>query len=125
MDLALAMQEGYEAVVLLDATPRGGVPGTLYVIEPEVPDHASGLDAHGMDPVKVLALARATAEHASAFPRTLVVGCEPAVRMDPETDEIVAVLSEPVRAALDEAIRLVESLLTDLTEEDPCPSSSA
>jgi hypothetical protein len=34
------------------------------------------------------------------------------------------VLSEPVRAALDEGVRLVESLLADLTKEDSCPSSS-
>ncbi len=36
MDLALAMQDDYAAVVLLDATPRGEPPGTLYVIEPEL-----------------------------------------------------------------------------------------
>jgi hypothetical protein len=64
-----------------------------------------------MDPVKVLALARALGE---TPPRTLVVGCEPQTHMGPEDDEIVAELSEPVRAALDEAERLVQSLLDDL-----------
>ena len=40
--------------------------------------------------------------------------------MSTEDEEIVAALSEPVRAALDEAVRLVESLLEELiTEEDP------
>jgi hydrogenase maturation protease len=121
MDLALAMQDGYDAVVLLDAAPRGGPPGTLYVIEPEIPGAETGLDAHGMDPVRVLALAGAMG---GPPPRTLVVGCEPATRMSPDAEDIVAVLSEPVRAALDEGVRIVESLLADLTKEDPCQSSS-
>lgn len=114
MDLALAMQEGLEAVVLLDATPRGGRPGTLYVIEPEVDEDELALDAHAMDPVKVLALARALG---GSPPRTLVVGCEPQTRMDADAEEIVAALSEPVRSALDDAVRLVESVLEELTPE--------
>jgi hydrogenase maturation protease len=122
MDLALAMQEGYAAVVLLDATPRGEPPGTLYVIEPEMPDPQTVPDAHGMDPVKVLALANAIG---TPPPRTLVVGCEPATRMGADSEEIVAALSEPVRAALDEGVRLVETLLKELTtKEEPCQSSS-
>jgi hypothetical protein len=36
--------------------------------------------------------------------------------MSPDDEDIVAVLSEPVRAALDEGAKLVESLLDDLTK---------
>jgi hydrogenase maturation protease len=113
MDLAYAM-EGYDAVVLLDATPRGHPPGTLYVIEAEIDDDDVAPDAHGMDPVKVLALVRALG---GSPPRTLVVGCEPLTRMTGEEDEVVADISEPVRAALDEAVRMVESLLMELTSQ--------
>jgi hydrogenase maturation protease len=113
MDLALALDD-YGAAVLLDATPRGGTPGTLYVIEPEVDDEEAAPDAHGMDPVRVLALAKAMG---ATPPRTLVVGCEPKTRMTADDEEIVAALSEPVRAALDEAVRLVESVLDELTNE--------
>jgi hydrogenase maturation protease len=113
MDLAYALQEGYEAAVLLDAAPRGEPPGTLYVIEPECDDGDVALDTHGMDPVKVLALTRALGGRP---PRTLVVGCEPATRMSADDEEIVADLSEPVRAALDDAVVLVESLLDQLIE---------
>jgi hydrogenase maturation protease len=113
MDLAYAMQDGYRAVVLLDATPRGQPPGTLYVIEPDLEDIEMTIDAHGMDPVKVLALARTLG--AEALPRTLVVGCEPQTRMSAENDQIVAELTEPVRASLDAAVGLVEDLLQDLT----------
>jgi hypothetical protein len=47
-------------------------------------------------------------------PRTLVVGCEPANRLGADADQFVAELSEPVRAMLPEAERLVESLLGEL-----------
>jgi hydrogenase maturation protease len=112
MDLALALQENLDVVVLLDATPRGGDPGTLYVIEPVIDPDELALDAHGMDPVKVLALARALG---GSPPRTLVVGCEPAIRMTGDEEDVVAVLSDPVQGALDEAEGLVRRLLDDLT----------
>jgi hydrogenase maturation protease len=113
MDLAYAMLDGYDAVVFLDATPRGEAPGTLYVIEPELDEIEMTIDAHGMDPVKVLALARTLG--AQELPRTLVVGCEPQTRMSAEDERIVAELTEPVRASLQAAVTLVEDLLTDLT----------
>jgi hydrogenase maturation protease len=113
MDLAYALLEGYDVAVLLDATPRGDPPGTLYVIEPDVAAIDVAPDAHGMDPATVLALVRTLG---GTPPRTLVVGCEPQTRMSAEDEEIVGVLSEPVRAALDEAVRLVDALLEDLTK---------
>ncbi len=115
MDLAYAMLDGYDAVVFLDATPRGEAPGTLYVIEPELDDLEMTIDAHGMDPVKVLALARTLG--AESLPRTLIVGCEPQTRMSAEDEHVVAVLTEPVRASLDGAVALVEDLLTDLARD--------
>jgi hydrogenase maturation protease len=112
LDLAYAMADGgYDAVVLLDAAPRGEAPGTLYVIEPEVDATDVAIDTHGMDPVKVLAMARGIGAEP---PRTLVVGCEPANRLGADADQFVAELSEPVRAMLPEAERLVESLLGEL-----------
>src|SRR5215212_3105672 len=100
MDLAYALQEDYDLVVFVDATPRGGEPGTVYLIEPEIEeDGAVSLDTHGMDPVKVIRLSRA-----------LGVGCEPQVipgrRGGCQTrpyDEMRMELSEPVRAAVEEA----------------------
>src|SRR6202042_1889708 len=87
--------------------------GTLYVIEPDLEEIEMTIDAHGMDPVKVLALARTLGSE--ALPRTLVVGCEPQTRMSAEDEQIVAELTEPVRASLDGAVGLVEDLLQDLT----------
>ncbi|UGS37009.1 hydrogenase maturation protease [Capillimicrobium parvum] len=115
MDLAYAMGDGWDAVVLLDAVPRGEPPGTLSIIEPRIEEaEDAALDAHGMDPVSVLALARTL----GATPaRTLVVGCEPLVRMTGDEDELVGELSAPVRAALPAAEELVRSLLADLTAQ--------
>jgi hydrogenase maturation protease len=111
MDLAYALQDGYDAAIFVDAVPRGEAPGTLFVIEPDLDTGTAVPEAHGMDPVKVLALAR---ELGGPPERVLVVGCEPKTRMSGDDDEIVMELSEPVRAALDEAVRLVESLVAEL-----------
>ena len=35
-DFGLALLDNYDAVILIDASQRGGEPGTLYVIEPEL-----------------------------------------------------------------------------------------
>ena len=113
MDLAFAMQDDYDAVVLLDAVPRGEPPGTLYVLKVDPAQDAAqvALDTHGMDPVKVIGLVHALG---GTPPRTYVVGCEPQTRMGAGDEDIVAQLSEPVLAALEPAVRLVEALLDDL-----------
>ncbi len=115
LDLVYALGEDYDAAVLVDAVPRGEAPGTLFVIEPELEGAEPTLDAHGMDPVGVLALA---AQLGEVPERVLVVGCQPAVRMSGEEEELVGELSEPVAAALDGAVGLVESVLAELLEEN-------
>jgi hydrogenase maturation protease len=113
MDLAYALMDPYEAVVFVDALPRGEEPGTVYLIEAEVEEEGdAAIDTHGMDPVKVIRFARALG---AELPRTLVVGCEPAVILDGETYEDVLVeLSEPVRAAVPGAVKMVESLVEEI-----------
>ena len=113
IDLMYALGEGYDAAVFVDAVPRGEPPGTLSVIEPELEEGEATIDAHGMDPVKVLSLAR---QVGSVPERILVVGCEPGVRMTGDEEEVVGELSEPVRAAIDDAVGLVESVIRELTE---------
>lgn len=120
IDLAYALRD-YDVAIFVDAVPRGGSPGTLYMIEPDLDGAEVGPDAHAMDPVKVLALAQGLGD---PLPRVLVVGCEPA--MVPAQDEdLSAELSEPVRAALDGAVRMVESLLDDLTSPQTTASKES
>ena len=116
LDLAYALADGYHDVILVDAMPRGQSPGTLYVVEPtrdgESPTQGptAGLAAHDFGPAQVLAMAGAFA--ANPLSRVRVIGCEPAT-IPPDGDILVG-LSEPVAAAVDRAVDLVEELLGEL-----------
>ncbi len=116
MDLAYALQRDYGAVIFVDAAPRGAAPGTLTLLEPHVADEGGvPVETHGMDPVRVLRLAR---ELGRVPPRVLVLCCEPETVLTGAPDEDVLVgLSEPVDAAVEEAARMVTSLVTSLVTE--------
>lgn len=77
-DLAYALMEAWELVILVDATQQGGKPGTLYVIEHEPAKNTETgqqfFEPHGMHPVRALDLVSAMGSQA---PRTIVIGCEP------------------------------------------------
>jgi hydrogenase maturation protease len=110
-DFAYALLEGYDITIIVDATPRGGVPGTVYVIEPDVSEvdtldaGAMMVETHGMDPLKVLSLVKSMG---GTFNKVILVGCEPET-FGPE--EGFMGLSEPVAAAVPEAVKIVESLV--------------
>lgn len=114
MDLAYALGEGYDAVVFVDAAPRGETPGTVSVIEPEIDEDTLSLETHAMDPVRVLRLCR---ELGPVPEKVLVVACEPLTRMTGDEPDVAAGLSEPVAAAVDVAVGVVESLVGDLAKE--------
>ena len=111
-DLAYAMMDGYDATILVDASPQGSEPGSVYLIEPdlkkldELQDEA--VNAHSMNPVRVLQLVRSL----GGTPGWLrVVGCEPAVL---DVEEGAMGLSEKVRAAVAPAIEMIESLIREI-----------
>ena len=114
MDLAYALQEGYDTVIFVDAAPRGEAPGTVSLIEPDLDLDEVALDTHGMDPVRVLALARAMGRVPE---RVLLVACEPGTLVGEREEELVGELSEPVGAAVAEAMSLVSSLVEELMGE--------
>jgi hydrogenase maturation protease len=124
-DLAHALLEEQDAsVVLVDATPRGGEPGTLYVIEPSLEDAATAnIEPHAMDPLKVLRLAWSMGARPK---RVLVVGCEPRPLDDDELEMGLMGLSEAVAAAIDPAVELVKTLVEKEAKDagsrqDPSP----
>ncbi|HEV7395657.1 MAG TPA: hydrogenase maturation protease [Pyrinomonadaceae bacterium] len=113
-DLAYALLENYEVTILVDATPRGELAGTLYTIEPDLTEldeltpESQVLDTHAMNPMKVLAMVKSMGGN---FRKVLLVGCEPAP-LDSEDGQMG--LSEPVALAVEEAVRTVESLVTKI-----------
>ena len=112
-DLAYALTDGYDAVILVDATPRGEPPGTVSLIEPDLSrlnqlDHEA-MDAHTLNPVAVLHLAQALGGQTS---KIYLVGCEPAELVASEAGDLG--LSEPVHAALPAAVARIESLVEKL-----------
>lgn len=127
LDLAYALQNDYDALILIDAAPRGHPPGTLSVIEPVLepqPVLATGsaaermagqaaLEPHAMDPIRVLRLARSLG---AELPKVRLVACEPAVLEPDETGELLISLSEPVRAAVGPAVELVGELALELMD---------
>jgi hydrogenase maturation protease len=110
--LAYQLLDGYDTLVLVDATAQGGEAGTLYLIDAGAsgggqPTQTAPLDGHRMTPDAVLALLDTLCAGTGATPprRVLVVGCEPAC-----LDEGIG-LSPQVAAAVPEAVRMVTELV--------------
>jgi hydrogenase maturation protease len=104
MSLVQELMLGYDALLLLDAHQSGGTPGTLRLLEPELPD-LSQLDPHELrdyfadthyaTPLRALALL----EHIGRLPRRIaIIGCEPA-----EHEALVLGMSGAVATAIEPA----------------------
>jgi hydrogenase maturation protease len=108
LDLVHALLEGYDLTILVEATSRGGAPGTVYTLVPELPadGRPGGAGASATD---VIALAAAVGAEPG---RLFVIGCEPA-RDLPAADPgaVPPGLSPPVARAVDAAVSRVEDLV--------------
>jgi hydrogenase maturation protease len=113
-DLAYAVMEGYAATILVDTTSKGEPPGTLYLMEldpEEIANQGEEMpDGHGLGPVQVLRLVQSLG---GQITRLYLVGCEPASL---ETEEGEIGLSEEVRAAVPQAVDMIERLVKQLYE---------
>ena len=110
LDLVYALQDGYETTILIDAYPHGKTPGTVSVVELDANETVTEspgnfIEPHSMHPMNVLRMA--SAMH-GPLKRVLLVGCEPATLGG---DEGHMGLSEPVEAAVQEAVKATESLV--------------
>jgi hydrogenase maturation protease len=115
-DLAYALTDGYYAVILVDAVPKGGAAGTTYLIELD-PEHLpesgpEGSDAHSLHPLRALQMAQRLGRVEA---KLFLVGCEPATL---ESEEGRMELSPAVRAAIPEARAMIEKMVSDLLGEN-------
>lgn len=110
LDLAYTLLEPYETVILVDAIARGGAPGSIYVLQPVMPDKdaaiATSLNAHSMDPLHLLEMARSLGEITAEI---FIVGCEPCDFGDPLEGRMA--LSDVVKSSVPEAIRTIVELV--------------
>ena len=112
LKLAYEVMRGYDVLILVDISRRGGQPGTLYVMDVD-PESVNGeikdgdvLDPHGMDPQSVLRFVQSV----GGWPgQVTVVACEPAT-----VDDMGIGLSPEVTAAVDRAVDLVASTVGEL-----------
>jgi hydrogenase maturation protease len=110
LHLAYDLLDEWDALVLVDAVPDQGSPGSLHVFEA---DHESmgstpALDAHSMDPAAVFA---SLAALGGTPPYTVVVGCEVE-----NVDEGIG-LSAAVEAAVDDALDALAEMVSRLSTQ--------
>ena len=119
--LAHGIMGNEDATMLVDGKPQGNLPGTIYLIEPDLKKldelPIESVNAHSMNPVRVLQLVRSL----GGFPGWLrVVGCEPAVL---ESEEGAMGLSENVQAAIGPAMELIEGLIQEISSGTENPAA--
>ncbi|HVX11548.1 MAG TPA: hydrogenase maturation protease [Pirellulales bacterium] len=117
LDLVYALEAAHDHVILIDAVPLGRPPGTLYVIAPDLNEidstgtaAADAWDAHAMNPVNVLRMARSSGVMLNDV---LLIGCEP-IPFDLDAD-MTSELSDAVRTQLEQAVRLTAKIVWQLS----------
>jgi hydrogenase maturation protease len=108
MHLAYDLLDQWDALVLVDAVPSRGSPGSLHVFEADHESSATtpALDAHSMDPAAVFA---SLAALGGQPPYTVVVGCEAE-----NVDEGIG-LSPSVDRAVDGAVQAIVDVVSTLS----------
>lgn len=106
--LVQELQDGYDALVVVDAVDLGRTPGNVFLIDPDVVDvneltwaekHDLLADMHLATPGRAMMLAKALGV---LPPKRLMVGCQP---VDPHS--VGTAMSEPVTAAVGVAVNEV------------------
>lgn len=121
LDIIHHLMDGYGALVIVDAVDCAAAPGTVFVLEPDVPEitqptmgewQAQYADPHLAEPSRILRVARA----AGVLPDDVViVGCQPE-----RCDDFEDGLSASVAAAVPTAAAHVHDVVSKLLDRvDP------
>ncbi len=116
--LVQELMSRYDACIVVDTAERGGAPGTLYLLEPEVeiPQgadaeklHRELVDMHYAEPSRALRLAAALGVKPG---HVYILACQPA-----DVDAMTETLSQPVERAVGEAVNMIQQLIARLQQE--------
>jgi len=116
-DLVAALLDPYDVVIIVDSLSQGGQPGALRVVDsrrdPIVQSLPPGFrpEWHSIDPATALNMAHALGGNLG---RVILVGCESSRSVEPAQLQIG--MTEPVQAAVHDAVCLILSLVTQLNE---------
>ena len=116
-DLATALLEPHDIVLIVDCLIQGEQPGALRVFDSQrdltVPLLLPGYRPlwHSIDPATALNLAHSLGGRPG---RVIVVGCEPGRSGEPAVPQIG--MTQAVQAAVHDAVRLIVSLVTQLNQ---------
>lgn len=119
LTLVQELFDGYDGLVVIDAVDRGAEPGTLFELEPTIPD-VQALDSdqqfdffadmHYAEPGRAMALAQAL----GALPRSVVVvGCQ----VGRDEEEYGLGFSPAVDAILNRAVVYAAGIINRMTTE--------
>ncbi len=115
LDLSYALMNKPDLTILIDATSRGGPPGSVYTIEPTIEtagaNQTVAVNAHAMNPANVFRMVQAMG---GEIGRVLLVGCEPA---DLGGEDGRMGLTAPVADAVQVAADVVASLISKECQE--------
>jgi len=110
------LMDGYDALIVLDAIDRGAAPGTVFVLNPHVPD-PDGLSTdewrqqfsnlHLAEPSRILLLARA----AGVLPaHVLLIGCQPE-RIEDYEPTLTPAVQRAVPLVADQALEIAATMI--------------
>ena len=112
LSIVQQLMDGYQALIVVDVVDRSAAAGTVFVLDPVVPDpgalsadeaRAAFCNLHLTEPSRVFLLARAL----GVLPeRVLLVGCQPQ-----DCEELGEELSAPVAAAVAVAVQRIQELV--------------
>lgn len=116
MSIVQQLMDGYDALIVVDTIDRGAAPGTICVLDPQVPDPQSLCmdewrqqfsNLHLAEPSRVLLLARA----AGVLPsRVVLIGCQPE-RIEVYEPTLTPTVQRAVPVAADRTIEIAASML--------------
>jgi len=116
MSIVQELMDGYDALIVVDAVDRGAPPGTVFVLEPDVPE-PDGLSTdqwreqfsnlHLAEPSRILLLARAAGV---LPPNVILVGCQPE-HIEEYEPTLTASVQRAVSVAANRAVELATNML--------------